>query len=200
MASINERTRLFQRSTGKVKYAEDYELLVLVGQIRRMYNNNDSKLIIETLDKCYQQNTMFRKDQKKKQLETERELMQLLTSLINTYDIEDAIEAIDMWNVMQKNISFFQSHMCWVNDKKGLYLRNSYDTNYVTWMKEGKKFPILRRWFSRDFKYVPKTAVTEQQINALVDIIKPLSIGREMTEDEINSTIVMDLLIGKVSP
>ena len=198
MASINVREQLFQYSDGRVKEVKNYKLLDFIHQVGERYQVSDSQFIIKILTGFYRQNAELGIGVEPSFLKTENELTQLLTSLLKKYSIEDAIKAIDMWNIMRENMSFFQIHMCWVTKKKNLYLRNSCDSRYVTWMKEGKTLPILRRWFNR--YYIYRFLINERQINALMDIVRPLNIGKEMSQEEIESLIVMDKLISKDMP
>lgn len=196
MSSIVKRAKLFHRSMIRFKEAEKFELIELIQVIGKLFNDQDSKIVVEDIIKNYNNNPQFRKSQK--YFNAEIQYASMLSSLLNKYSVKDAIQAITMWTIVQRNMPIFQRNLCWVSNKKELHLKNSKDSRYITWIKEGKTYPILRRWFNN--YYEDKSIINVQQIYALIDIIKIQNIGLEMSQKKFDAVLVMDTLKGKNNP
>ncbi|MEG6585428.1 hypothetical protein [Dendrosporobacter sp. 1207_IL3150] len=197
MSSITKRAELFQKSARRVKDAENYDFIELIQVICKLYNDYDSKVVVEHIIKNYKDNAAFRENQT--HIDIEKTYADMLGSLLNKYSVKDAIQAIDMWNIIQSNMSFFQSHVCWVNNKKVMYLKNTRSSSYITWVKEGKTFPILRRFFENYYGF-NRSFYNEQQMYALIDILRNHDIGLEMSKRELDAKIVLEILKGKITP
>lgn len=197
MSSIIKRAELFQRSARRVKGAENYDFIALIQVICKIYNDYDSKVVVEHIIKNYKDNPSFRENQT--HLNIEKTYANILWSLLNKYSVKDAIQAIDMWNIIQSNRAFFQNHVCWVNNKKVMYLKNSRNLSYITWIKEGKTYPILRRFFERYYGF-NRSFYNEHQMYALIDILRNHDIGQVMQKRKLDAVCVMEILKGKIKP
>lgn len=196
MASIKVRAELFQKSAGRVKEPVGNWLYAVVVCLKGHNSVKKNKKIVEAY---FQYKTETVTQIQRERMEREKTMfLQVMKYVFSFCKAQQRIAVLRLWLIALKNIGFFHTHLCWVHDKKKWYLRNSHNSGYVTWMKEGRTTPILRRWFNREHKFMARGEFNEEQIRALLEICKFLEVGSVMSQDDMDSKIVMDLLIGKV--
>jgi hypothetical protein len=198
MASIEMRAILFKNSTGRV------QTTINTWYCPKVYRSKGEELLnhlSRDIETCYRWAMKKATSIEQQRMKKEREdYLRVIELLYPTHQSEEIVEVFKMWQMVIANMADFQTHLCWVHDTKRWYLKNSHDPSYIMWMKEGRATPILRRWFERDFKYMPRIAATEKEIKALLAVCKDFHIGQTMSQEKMDSIIVMDLLTGKVYP
>jgi hypothetical protein len=198
MASIEMRAELFKKSVGKVTMTTNARFYP---KIYRFKGDKLLKRLKDDIEICFQWEKEKATLIPRQRMEQEKEeYLRVIEILHRNFHSEEIIDVFKMWRMVIANMDDFQTHLCWVHDTKRWYLKNSHDPSYIMWMKEGRSTPILRRWFERNFKYMPRIAATENGIKTLLAICKEFHVGKIMSQDDIDATVVMDLLVGKVYP
>ncbi|BBB92274.1 MAG TPA: hypothetical protein PKA28_17640 [Methylomusa anaerophila] len=198
MANIAIRAELFKKSIRNVKITTD---AWFYPKFYRFKGEKLLKRLKEDIETCSRQKAEKATLIQQQRIEQEKaEYLRVIEILYPILQAEEIVKVFKMWRMVVANMDDFQTHLCWVYDSKRWYLKNSCDPGYITWMKEGKNAPILRRWFDRDFKYMLRITATEEEIKALLTICKEFHIGQTMSQEKMDSIIVMDLLTEKVYP
>lgn len=198
MTNIAMRAELFKKSIRNVKVTTD---AWFYPKFYRFKGEKLLKRLKEDIETCSRQEAEKATLIQQQRIEQEKvEYLRVIEILHPILQSEEIVSVFKMWQMVVANINDFQTHLCWVQDSKRWYLKNSYNPSYITWMKEGDTTPILRSWFGRDFKFMFGITATEKEIKALLELCKEFHIGQTMLQEKMDSIIVMDLLTEKVYP